>query len=377
MTDGFPLICEYDPDSQKYQGIIVDIFDKLSEKTGVQFEYTSMPEGELPWEYAKQHPNTILAPFFKNSLINYDHQLRVMDAIVQGKMLEVKKSGTEINHSDEIRIALPDSMYEMEEKLLAIFPQAQIVLSKSHQDGLDMVDDGRADMTLVNEISGAYMLRSPYYENLSTGSANNILEDITIALSSDADPTLLSIMNKAITSFSERDARQIVVDNTVKHNYQMTFEEWIYKYKVTFFGVALAIGGFLCMMYIIRKQKLQTKEEKHQLSVAEERHKVDMEYQRKMFYQANFDALPGPYNKNYFVEKANERMKEHPKATYTFFWINVSKFKMINESYGQRRATRCSVQLQISFGRRSERKAFTAEYIRIIFAYVTRYVRNG
>lgn len=127
MTDGFPLICEYDPDSQKYQGIIVDIFDKLSEKTGIQFEYTSMPEGELPWEYAKQHPNTILAPFFKNSLINYDHQLRVMDAIVQGKMLEVKKSGTEINHSDEIRIALPDSMYEMEEKLLAIFPQAQIV----------------------------------------------------------------------------------------------------------------------------------------------------------------------------------------------------------------------------------------------------------
>lgn len=55
--------------------------------------------------------------------------------------------------------------------------------------------------------------------------------------------------------------------------------------------MALAIGGFLCMMHIIRKQKLQTKEEKHQLSVAEERHKVDMEYQRKMFYQANFDAL--------------------------------------------------------------------------------------
>lgn len=337
MTDGFPLICEYDPDSQKYQGIIVDIFDKLSEKTGIQFEYTPMPEGELPWEYAKQHPNTILAPFLKNSLINYDHQLRVMDAIVQGKMLEVKKSGTEIDHSAEIRIALPSSMYEMEDGLLEIFPKAQIVFAKSHQGGLDMVDDGRADMTLVNEISGAYMLRSPYYENLSTGSANNILEDITIALSSNADPTLLSIMDKAITSFSERDARQIVVDNTVKHNYQMTFEEWIYKYKVTFFGVALAIGGFLCMMHIIRKQKLQTKEEKHQLSVAEERHKVDMEYQRKMFYQANFDALTGLYNKNYFVEKANERMKEHPKATYTFFWINVSKFKMINESYGQRR----------------------------------------
>ncbi|MDO5406713.1 MAG: EAL domain-containing protein [Eubacteriales bacterium] len=337
LVADFPLICEYRDSTKQYGGIIVDALERLSDKTGLDFVYTRMPEGVVPWDYLKEHPNVIMAPFLVNSLITYMDEIEILDTIVEGRMVAVTRSGETLALEQEFVLAIPEDMYGMESRIRDMFPEVRIVTCRSHQEGLEMVRKREADMTLVNEITGAYLLQSPYYKKLSIFNTESILEDITMAVGSDSDPELISILNKGIASFDGRDVRQLVVDNTAASSYVMNPREWIYEKMDVLLVILMAmLVGIVSFFFRVRRRRTE-QEERERIRLAEERMKADRLYQEKMFRQASFDGLTGLYNRDYFVEKANDLMEQHPRKVYSLFWINVEKFKLINEMFGRER----------------------------------------
>lgn len=333
LVDGFPLICDYNESAGDYEGIIMDILKELSERTGLQFHYTKLPEGKLPGYYLEDHPNTVMAPLLINSLVDYTSIIKKLDTIVQGKMVTIKRIDDAIHSDGDFILSIPASMFRAEEQLHELFPRAKIIQSPSHQESLNQVKDGRADIALVNEIVGTYLLQSPYYRNLYISHTENISEDISLALGYNSDPVLISILNKGISTFSVRDIRQIVVDNTVSHSYKKSLDEWIYENKILLLLLVILLIGTII---IFRRRQLE-KETKKQLQITEERLNTELIHQKELFYHANFDMLTGLYNESYFIEKANERMKNHPDTIYTFFYMNIEHFKMTNEIYGWKR----------------------------------------
>lgn len=51
-------------------------------------------------------------------------------------------------------------------------------------------------------------------------------------------------------------------------------------------------------------------------------------------YKANHDPLTGLYNRNYFYERANEKLKSEPSAKWLMLTSNIQDFKIINETQG-------------------------------------------
>lgn len=296
----------------------------------------------------------LLAPFLSNSLITYNEDIQMLGTIVQGRMLMVGKEGREIDLAEAFTLAVPGNMYGAEQRMRKMFPQAEFVPCLSHQEGLQKVAEGTADLTLVNEITGTYQMQSPYFESLKIISTEDILEDITLGIGATSDPLLISILSKGISSFSERDVRQIVVDNTVSHPYKMNAREWIYKNRyAAVMLVVICLAGIALMVYGVKVRRKEEKENERE-RLAQERSRMDREYQEKIFYQANFDSLTGLYNKDYFVEKTNEMLRNNPKVVYALLRLNIEKFKMINEIYGQKRGdmvlVRIAEQLRRSIG---------------------------
>lgn len=337
MIDGFPLICEYDKGGEKYRGIIVDVLTELSDRTGLQFEPVQIPKDEIPWNYVENNPNVIMAPCLQNNLIDYGNNMEMLNVVEPGRMVMVCKSGENIQLEEQFVLAVPEDMLGADENIRKAFPKAEIISCSNHQNGLDMVKTDKADMTLMNEIVSAYYLQSPYYANLKVINTENITENITLALAKNSDPMLISILNKAITSFSDATSRQILVDNTAARSYEMSRKEWFYQNRLAILPtMTLFVVGLIVIVTNSRRKK-KAKEEKQKRQLVEERKKVDQEYREKMFYRANFDSLTGLYNKNYFIEKATELLAENPNTVYAFFRINIEKFKMINEIFGQER----------------------------------------
>lgn len=334
LFQDIPLVCQYNVAAQTYEGLMVEILSELSVRTGLTFELVGLPPEVLPWDFLNDNPNTLLAPLFQNSLIHYKDQMRFFNTIVPGKMFAVSQGQDESLLGKPFVLAVPEGMYGATEELGKMFPNGRLVKCASHQDGMNMVRRGTADMTLVNEVIGTYLLQSPYYEDLTVIYLNTVVEDLTMGTGTHTDPLLMSILNKTITSFTQRDMQQLVMGYLSAHPYELSVWEWLYRYRIAAIVLAVIAPAAAYTLHTHRKRKKTFQAQRIRLQIAEEKLKAEQEYKRKLYQQANFDALTGLYNQSCFVETVNRIMQKEPEKAYVFFYINLSRFKLINEMYG-------------------------------------------
>lgn len=55
---------------------------------------------------------------------------------------------------------------------------------------------------------------------------------------------------------------------------------------------------------------------------------------REEFYRASHDSLTGLYNKEYFYEKAEKCIREHPEEEYLMVCSDIRNFKLVNDLFG-------------------------------------------
>ncbi|MGI6028005.1 MAG: EAL domain-containing protein [Candidatus Heteroscillospira sp.] len=327
------LYCQYDSSSGECSGIIIEALELLGRRTGLSFRYEDAT-GTLPWEYLQEHPNALAAPLLLNELLDYtpDHGVIFLNPLATSHMNIITRPGESVALTDSFRLALLVGDYAYQPVLRSYFPQAEIVSCSSYRECLEFTASGKADAALVSDIISVYDMQSPYLSELQVSRITGVSEYLTAALSKESSPLLLSILKKGVASMSESDVRQIIVDNTVAFPYKPSADEWMYQNRLPL--ILASIAG----IFVLTSAVLVVKSRKRRIALrlADELHRSDMEHQALMFRQANFDALTGLYNQNYFCAKANELLREHPDTVYTFLRINIKKFKMINDLYSQK-----------------------------------------
>lgn len=88
-------------------------------------------------------------------------------------------------------------------------PQSRVVIGRSTEDALEMVADGRADVTLGSEASLIPYLLHQYEEILQiSGVATGLMSNLSMAVSSD-QPVLYSIVQKALAAITASQANDI------------------------------------------------------------------------------------------------------------------------------------------------------------------------
>lgn len=308
----YPVLCQYDETTQSYTGIAIDVLDIISKRTGMEFVYTEFPKGESIHSYTKQHPDTLVLPFIRDDYMEYQNHFSTLGAIVEENMVFIYHDNNSILPEQELCVVLTESMYGREEQVRDQFPNAEIIYCDGVKKALDLVESGRADVTLANEISVKYLLQSPYYASLKMASFGGMYADMTFVVGNEANHMLESVLSKILDTFSERDIREIVTDNTY-NVYEMSEREWFYMHRTEAVSVLISLIGIVLVLYAINLRRNQ----------------------KKMFYLANYDELTGLYNERYFEKKAMEWMGKNPQQVYTFFMIDLEKFKMINRLYGR------------------------------------------
>ncbi len=87
--------------------------------------------------------------------------------------------------------------------------------------------------------------------------------------------------------------------------------------------------------------------------VLENRTKEYREMQEKR-YLTTHDSLTGLYNKAYFYEKVREKINEHPQEEYIMLCSNVSRFKMVNDIFGDKAGDDLLIRLAEEIKRHAE-----------------------
>ena len=213
-----PIHISYDPSFAPFSykdaegelnGIMADIFARIAEKSGLDFQFEACPaatalravklgetdaisvvDGDYLWD-ERNHMNTTLR------FLNTPSAM-----ITQAERTEIEV------------LALPEG-YQLSEHVAQNNPEKEIQYYDSIQACFDAVLDGKAQATYTNTQTANYIISDPKYEKLHVTALTQYPNDLCIGVSKSADPRLFSILDKYIQYMSNEEIDTLLLNNSV------------------------------------------------------------------------------------------------------------------------------------------------------------------
>ena len=309
-----PIHISYDPSFAPFSykdaegelnGIMADIFARIAEKSGLDFQFEACPaatalravklgetdaisvvDGDYLWD-ERNHMNTTLR------FLNTPSAM-----ITQAERTEIEV------------LALPEG-YQLSEHVAQNNPEKEIQYYDSIQAGFDAVLDGKAQATYTNTQTANYIISDPKYEKLHVTALTQYPNDLCIGVSKSADPRLFSILDKHIQYMSNEEIDTLLLNNSVSVR-PITMEAFVHQNIWLITGLVAAVSGSIILLLCINLFNISRSKRRIQ----------DLLYR---------DELTGLDNINRFYVRAEELLAA---GKYAVVYCDIDRFKLINDTFG-------------------------------------------
>ena len=309
-----PIHISYDPSFAPFSykdaegelnGIMADIFARIAEKSGLDFQFEACPaatalravklgetdaisvvDGDYLWD-ERNHMNTTLR------FLNTPSAM-----ITQAERTEIEV------------LALPEG-YQLSEHVAQNNPEKEIQYYDSIQACFDAVLDGKAQATYTNTQTANYIISDPKYEKLHVTALTQYPNDLCIGVSKSADPRLFSILDKYIQYMSNEEIDTLLLNNSVSVR-PITMEAFVHQNIWLITGLVAAVSGSIILLLCINLFNISRSKRRIQ----------DLLFR---------DELTGLDNINRFYVRAEELLAA---GKYAVVYCDIDRFKLINDTFG-------------------------------------------
>ena len=309
-----PIHISYDPSFAPFSykdaegelnGIMADIFARIAEKSGLDFQFEACPaatalravklgetdaisvvDGDYLWD-ERNHMNTTLR------FLNTPSAM-----ITQAERTEIEV------------LALPEG-YQLSEHVAQNNPEKEIQYYDYIQACFDAVLDGKAQATYTNTQTANYIISDPKYEKLHVTALTQYPNDLCIGVSKSADPRLFSILDKYIQYMSNEEIDTLLLNNSVSVR-PITMEAFVHQNIWLITGLVAAVSGSIILLLCINLFNISRSKRRIQ----------DLLYR---------DELTGLDNINRFYVRAEELLAA---GKYAVVYCDIDRFKLINDTFG-------------------------------------------
>lgn len=243
QANRFP-ICDVDEKGNLY-GIQIDLLDAVSKMSGLTFENELCDSSVRAVDYMNEPGLRIFNGLPRSDFATFSPDIILSDPMFTDSISFVAKKGSQLYTDDKIRIVIPDGFVSGKKLLNKLYPNATVIFGGTKQDCLDALLDGTADFSLMDNYMSSALLQKPCYESLTTLSSSSIRQDWELAVLKSEDPRLLSIINKCLDCIGDNTKTNLVTKYTVTSQYQLSFTDYLYKYRIWFSCIVLLV---LCLI---------------------------------------------------------------------------------------------------------------------------------
>lgn len=202
---------QYLDENGKLRGIAYELFNYISDKTGLQFEFIVLEDAGSSVDLT-QNPNIDL---LAAAAVDYDEAAQNGFSLTRpyavSQVVMAQRASFDSMASDRLRLAVPQTVDYADTR------SGQLLYYPTFQACLDAVCNGEADVTHNNAYSMQYYVSQPRYRSLKLISLSDQYYKVGIGVSKSCDARLLPILNKTLLSIPDSDLQSIIYNGTLVH----------------------------------------------------------------------------------------------------------------------------------------------------------------
>ena len=318
--DGYYPLSYADEDTGEPAGIYPDLVREVAALSGLKLQLISVPEGGIPDQLILDKEADMVAGALYSQEMIENPYIQLTDKLTSQKALLVTRQGTNVYDMDELTIVLPATYAHVQSLLSEALLKHHLIYKNTIEECFESVILGEADATIQNNLVANYYMQMDKYKELSLVFLQSLDEGCCIMASSGADRTLMSILNKTISSMNSSSVNQIILKHTTAQPYEETLSDVLYRYRFQLLTVLLCTSLMVVLFLIYSRQHT--------------RMLLRLKEQEAYRLMAETDELTGLMNRKPFYEKAVRLIEASPDDKFQIFYFNIEHFKIINDMFG-------------------------------------------
>lgn len=295
-----------DDDTGEFDGMTRDIMNRITEISGLRFNYIPLPAGKISYDYLTENRIGIISSVEYNSINIKSKGLRLSEPYLSAQKVFVGRNNFSFDKNASHIVAMATGSGSVEAFLQTKYPNFKIVPYESIEECFDAVLSGKADLLMQNQYVVTALLSKPQYESLSAYPVEGLSDQLCLSaitlggidINEDklmSDPLLISIINKSISQISDDEVSQIIAKYTTGKPYRLTLQDTLYKYRMPFIVIILLM--FLCIfMFLI-------------LVITRQRNLKRMEVKNKLLSEAAIQANHANNAKSQFLARMSHEIR--------------------------------------------------------------------
>jgi diguanylate cyclase (GGDEF)-like protein len=305
----------------KATGVIVDILTKLNSRLGTHFEAVPFEEWSSLEQALRAGELDLVANMSdlpeRRQFANFSHNFwpQQWTLISRNTSEEIRR----LNQLERKKVAVLRD-YQIIKHLRQHYPQVEIVLTESLQQGIELLQRGEVSFVVDTMISAGRALRQTENSHLRLHLPVDMPTYPTLFAVRKELPELLSILDKGLKTLTETDRTEILNRWFSVEIHQGVEREQV----VTLVLQVVGIGGFLLIMVFFWNMSLRR----------EIMLRRTMEQQ--MRFMATHDDLTNLANRNLLEERLTQALHQHARhqEKLALLFLDLDGFKAVNDQYG-------------------------------------------
>ena len=200
---------EYSNDNPS--GLTYDIYQKISEMTGLNFNYVKRGNPQELIEQMNNHEVSLVGTMGKDPDIERKLQIKQTSSFMNAEYTIVTENMDEV--TKDSYVATP-RYYPLFEQVARNYGYTNFKYYDSIAECVKGVYKKDAELTFILSSSTNYLLSHTLYTKLNAIPLSDSTVQTCLGVSSQEDPRLLSIINKCLSTFSDEEINIIMVNNT-------------------------------------------------------------------------------------------------------------------------------------------------------------------
>lgn len=257
-----------DEKTGEFQGINRDIMDRISQISGLDFQYVEISPADADRDYFKENEIYVLSGVVYNGTTVGIEDLWLSTPYLKTEMVLVGKEDIDFQTEAGLKLAaisetaIPDTLYKQ-------YPNFEIQYYEDVATCFEMVHKGNADLLIQNRYVAEPYLSKPAYHKLKVISVNSIQENLCMGVLYQPDidsktqlklqdARFLSIINKSIQRITGDELNDIVIRRTMGEHYTYQISDFLFQYRHLLIVIAMFLA--VCIICLIKIGQMKERE---------------------------------------------------------------------------------------------------------------------